>query len=177
MSGLVHESPRNNTVEWYTPPYIFEALGLEFDVDVCSPGAEVVPWVPARRCFTKHDDGLSQRWSGRVWCNPPYGRETARWLPRMADHGHGIALVFSRTDTKWFHEVAPTVDAICFIERRIKFIDGPTGQPAGSPGNGSMLLAWGDDCAQALASSELGISMQPAPVTPVGRVDTLVLAS
>jgi hypothetical protein len=35
-----------STVEWYTPPEIFTAMETDFDLDVCSPGAEIVPWIP-----------------------------------------------------------------------------------------------------------------------------------
>jgi len=44
---------KSQTVEWYTPPSIFEALGLSFDLDPCSPGKEVVPWIPARTHYKK----------------------------------------------------------------------------------------------------------------------------
>src|SRR5690606_5219511 len=41
-------------------------------------------------------------WHGFVWCNPPFGPEAERWLARLADHAHGIALVPARTETRWF---------------------------------------------------------------------------
>ncbi len=29
----------NENDEWYTPPWLFEALGVTFDLDPCSPGS------------------------------------------------------------------------------------------------------------------------------------------
>jgi hypothetical protein len=57
MSGFAHESTHNISVEWYTPPEIFTALGLAFDLDPCSPGPGK-SFVPARRHYTVADDGL-----------------------------------------------------------------------------------------------------------------------
>lgn len=63
--GLTHESARNATVEWYTPPAIFEALGMGFDLDPCHPEGDRPPWLPAAKVYTKQDDGLAQPWE--VW--------------------------------------------------------------------------------------------------------------
>ena len=41
------------TSEWYTPRYIFTALGCTFDVDVASPGQGVTPWIPAKVFITQ----------------------------------------------------------------------------------------------------------------------------
>jgi hypothetical protein len=51
--------------EWYTPSWVFEALGAEFDLDPCSPGVPPST-VPARALFTKADNGLAREWSGSV---------------------------------------------------------------------------------------------------------------
>ena len=59
------------TVEWYTPPYILEALGNDFDLDPCAPKKD---WYTAKKCFTKEDDGLVQDWKGFVFLNPPYSQ-------------------------------------------------------------------------------------------------------
>jgi hypothetical protein len=57
--------------DYYTPPWIFERMALEFDIDVCAP-PDGIAWIPAARYFTQADDGLVQPWEGRVWMNPPY---------------------------------------------------------------------------------------------------------
>jgi hypothetical protein len=142
--------------EWFTPPSVFDALGLDFDLDPAHP-VDRLPWVPAARTFSIDDDGLSQSWSGRVWLNPPYGPATTTWLERFVEHGDGIALVFARTETQWFHRHALAVDAWCLIRGRLTFVhaDGrPSAYNAGAP---SVLLAAGEDCAAALRRSGLGI--------------------
>jgi hypothetical protein len=144
------------SAEWYTPPGIFDALGLYFDLDPAHP-VDRLPWVPAARTFSVADDGLSQPWGGRVWLNPPYGPATNTWLERFVEHGNGLALVFARTETEWFHRHALAVDAWCLIRGRLTFVH-QDGQPshfnAGAP---SVLLAAGASCADALRRSGLGI--------------------
>ena len=160
--GFIESRPE--TVEWYTPPYIFEALGLRFDMDVCSPGRDIVPWVPADVVLTKAEDGLVMPWHGTVWMNPPYGGETPKWIRKLSEHGDGIALVFSRTDTNWFHDFAAIADAICFIKGRVYFVSGKTGVPAGRSACGSMLLAFGGKATAALEASGLGLILKGAPM-------------
>jgi hypothetical protein len=53
--------------EWYTPERIFEALGCRFDLDVASPGADIVPWLPADRHFTAADNGLERDWGDALF--------------------------------------------------------------------------------------------------------------
>lgn len=145
------------TNEWYTPPEIFRALGCAFDIDVAAPVGGV-PWVPAERHYSYHDDGLAQSWEGRVWMNPPYGPHTARWLGKLCDHGNGIALVFARTDVAWFQSVAPRADLVCFVAGRIRFVRGQgvasKGHNAAAP---SCLIAFGDECAEIVNRSGLGL--------------------
>lgn len=116
--------------------------------------------MPCLKSFGKDDDGMAQEWEGTVWLNPPYGKETPRWLGKLAQHGDGIALVFSRTDPAWFQKAAAAADAVCFISGRVRFIDGRTMERGGSPGAGSALLAFGEKSAQALLRSGLGLVMR-----------------
>lgn len=156
MQGFTHESQHNESIEWYTPAFIFEALKMRFDMDPCYPPDRELPWIPVARRYTIADNGLIQPWYGEVWMNPPYGQDTPRWMERLCNHGQGIALVFSRTDTGWFHEFAAKADLICFVRKRIKFVraDGKLG---GSPGTGSMLVAYGPVAAKHLIESNLGL--------------------
>lgn len=165
--GFTHESTYNESKEWYTPRFIFDALDLEFDLDPCSPGAYIVPWIPAKRHLTYLDDGLNAHWEGRVFMNPPYGMDTPKWFQHLSMVGNGIGLVFARTDTRWFHEYAPKSDAICFIAGRIHFVpadkakayaDGDY-QPKAGCGAASMLVAFGEDNARALFRSGLGLTL------------------
>ncbi len=162
--GFTHESTYNESKEWYTPRSIFDALGLEFDLDPCSPGKDIVPWIPANKHLTYREDGLNAHWEGRVWMNPPYGQDTPKWMEHLSVVGNGIALVFSRTDTQWFHRYAVQAHAMCFMEGRIPFVKASQAQEYarglelqfGTPGAGSLLLAWGDDCARAVLGCDLG---------------------
>lgn len=159
--GFTHESTINESVEWYTPPEIFEALNVTFDLDPCSPG-EGLTFVPATRHLTVKDDGLTSDWGNSfVFVNPPYGAQTAAWMKKLAEHGNGIALVFARTDVKWFHEIADQLDAVLFVQSRIRFYQGSKTNRGGSPGAGSMMLAFGDKAVTVLQNSNLGVVMKP----------------
>lgn len=111
---------RSYSDDWLTPHWIIKELG-PFDLDPCTP--KQMPWRTAKRMLTKEDDGLAAEWKGRVWLNPPYGRQTAKWLEKMATHNRGIALVFARTETEMFHEwVWPHASAIIFLRGRLSFV-------------------------------------------------------
>ena len=142
-----------NNDEWLTPPYIVEALG-SFDLDPCSPIN--APWKLAPKVFTKEDDGLTQDWgSSRVWLNPPYGKETFKWLKRLADHGKGIALIFARTETIGFHkEVWDKADSIFFFKGRLRFykVDGNRGDTANAP---SCLISYSPEDTHAIEEALL----------------------
>jgi hypothetical protein len=144
----------DTTDEWYTPPELFETLGLTFDLDPAAPPGGV-PWVPASRFYSRLDDGLRQPWYGRVWLNPPYGRGITSWLDRMAGHGDGLVLTFARTDARWFHRASTQATAICFVAGRVRFrrYGGQPGNPSPVP---SVLLAYGLQCSLALANAGLG---------------------
>ena len=104
--------------EHYTPAFIFEKLGLSFDIDVCAPRGGV-PWIPASRYYTEDDDALVQPWQGRVWMNPPYSRPTP-FVEKFIRHGNGIALlVVSRS--MWFRDLWAVSDAIVPTPYNMKF--------------------------------------------------------
>lgn len=152
-----HHATVGVTDVWLTPPGIIEAIGLEYELDPATiPGG--VPWIPAARTVSLPDDGLAVPWSGRVWLNPPYGKHTGTWLRRLAAHGDGIALVFARTETEWWHDTVPTASAVCFIHGRLTFVDRDRQPGRFNGGAPSALIAWGEDCARAVAAAQLGMT-------------------
>lgn len=140
--------------EWLTPPEILKLLG-PFDLDPCSP--IVRPWDTASKHYSREDDGLLQPWRGRVWLNPPFGREAVKWLRKMVGHGDGIALVPARTETAMFYECIWNVaDAVCFLKGRPHFhyVDGR--RAAANSGAPICLVAYGAANADWLHEAKLG---------------------
>ena len=153
MSMGGHQSAAMLKDEWLTPPYIIKALGL-FDLDPCAPHESRRPWDMASRHYSAEDDGLNQPWEGRVWCNPPYGLEAAKWLDRLANHGNGIALIFARTETAMFFEhVWGKADAVLFLRGRLHFHHVDGARAAANAGAPSVLVAYGEHNVQALRDS------------------------
>ena len=151
MTGIgSHQQPNEGkTANWLTPPWVIEGLGCwwSFDLDPCA--AVDQPWPTAHQQWTS--EGLVRPLDGRVWMNPPYGRETGQWLSRLACHGCGTALIFARTETKMFHEqVWGKATALFFFRGRLWFHrpDGSKGRSnAGAP---SVLVAYGRSDAERL---------------------------
>jgi len=132
--------------EWYTPPWVFEALGCRFDLDVAAPveGA----FVPADRRISR--DSLELPWDGFIWMNPPFGGRNSLvpWLDKFFRHGDGVALVPDRTSAPWFQGAFPQADLVLFTPK-IRFIR-PDGSEGVSPSNGTALFAIGPKGAVAL---------------------------
>ncbi|ABO55151.1 adenine methyltransferase [Burkholderia vietnamiensis] len=125
MSLSSHQSARMGNDEWLTPPEILAALG-PFELDPCAPIKR--PWPTAALHFTTRSDGLARAWGDRrVWLNPPFGQEAAKWIRKAALHGNAIALIPARTETAMFHDwVWGQADAVLFLRGRphFHFVDG-----------------------------------------------------
>ena len=142
------EKASNSSDEWYTPKSLIDSLGT-FDLDPCAPMKPL--WKTAKVMFNKDEDGLSKDWFGRVWLNPPYSRPLIDlFVKKMAEHNNGIALLYNRCDSKMFQDVIfKKATAMLFMRHRIKFYK-PDGTVGGSPGCGSILIAFGEGNAETL---------------------------
>jgi hypothetical protein len=105
--------------DWYTPKWVFDSLGVEFDIDVCSPVGGT-GLVPAKKFYSIEDDALVQDWDGFIWMNPPYSKPTP-FVDKFIEHGNGIALVpFSKSN--WFIKLWNVADTFCPLQPNIKFV-------------------------------------------------------
>lgn len=123
----------SQTPEHYTPAIFLDAVYTVFggipDLDPCSNSREH-PNVEAHKHYIAVDDGLVQPWHGRVFMNPPYGREIGAWIDKVrAEWKRGemlelIALLPSRTDTAWFNALTSDTDdvVVCLLAGRLTFI-------------------------------------------------------
>lgn len=100
-------------------------------------------------------DGLTRPWHGFVWCNPPYGPEVGAWLKKCAEHGSALALVFARTETRWFREYAwGRATGMLFLYGRLHFYKNGVRAKANS-GAPSVLIAYGDTAMSRLVTTKL----------------------
>lgn len=148
-----HQSAKMQSDTWLTPPNIIKSLG-EFDLDPCSPINR--PWDTAKHHYTIEDNGLIQKWFGRIWLNPPYGLEAAKWLNLLSEHGNGIALIFARTETQMFFEhVWNKASSLLFLEGRLHFYDINGIKAKANAGAPSVLIAYGNKNVDSLEQSDL----------------------
>ena len=115
LRGRMNPNYRPND-EVFTPPEIFKALNLEFDLDVCAPEGGL-SWIPAKKSYSIKDDGLSQNWYGRVWMNPPYSAPKL-WVDKWINHGNGLMIApFSKSH--WFMQLWESDAAV--VNNSVKF--------------------------------------------------------
>jgi phage N-6-adenine-methyltransferase len=132
-------------MDWETPPSLFKSLDQEFHFTLDAAASEETAKCP--RYYTLKDDGLAQDWGGEtVFCNPPYGRQLAKWVEKASVESRKpgttvVLLIPARTDTRWFHGFIHRQAEVRFLKGRIHFlVDGIQGNAAPFP---SMVVVMG----------------------------------
>src|SRR3990172_2424445 len=101
-------------LDWATPKALYQALDAEFRfaVDACADDGNA-------KCpnFLRRDEGLSVNWPSPAFLNPPYGHQIGKWVARAYEQSRGagvtvVALLPSRTDTRWWHSYVMEADEI-----------------------------------------------------------------
>lgn len=122
----------SNDNEWYTPWEYVEAArvlmgGIDLDPASCAFANEAVM---AARYYDIETNGFDKPWTGRVWLNPPYGRNGGDsnqdiWSQRLIEQytagitTEAVLLVNASVDTKWFHRLFNY--PVCLVLGRPKF--------------------------------------------------------
>ena len=145
-----HVSNNTGEQEWYTPPeYIDAARRTMGTIDLDPASCEIAnQTVKAEAYYTKENDGLALSWYGRIWLNPPYSQPDIehfanKLVSNLSDIEQACVLVNNATETDWFQSLLRDADAVCFPNKRIKFID-KNGDPRGAPLQGQAVLYFGD---------------------------------
>jgi DNA N-6-adenine-methyltransferase (Dam) len=137
---------------WHTDGEYIEAarrvLG-GIDLDPASD-AKANKTVRAKSFLTKEDGGLKRRpWYGRVWMNPPFGRDgqAGRWANALIEEyesGHvsaAIMLLNGRNfDHVWFRDLWDF--PICFTDHRAR-LRNPRRRPSERPSMGAVFVYLG----------------------------------
>lgn len=137
--------------EWYTPPvYIEMAREVMGGIDLDPASNETAQqWIQAARWYGLKDDGLKQRWQGRVWLNPPYGNQMQGWIDKTIEaYASGevcqaVLLVRPAPGSRWYQALTKRF-AACATDKRIRFID-KDGKQQKSPVHGNMFFYAGSE--------------------------------
>jgi len=114
--------PKAKSSEWGTPQWLFDELDEEygFTLDVCASEQNA----KCERYNTIQQPKLWTWTNETCWMNPPYGVALNEWMLRASTEPSCtvVALVPSRTDTRWWHEyVMQRAYEIRFVKGRLKF--------------------------------------------------------
>lgn len=125
MKSIQHLKNISVNDEWETPNIILKKAMMDFDVlpflDVCATEQNA----KFSSYFTESNDALSQKWIYPFFMNPPYSK-----VYDFLKHGYeqhkkynidGLVLIYSKTDTKYWHEFIENKAETHFIKGRIKF--------------------------------------------------------
>lgn len=118
--------PRHGHNEYFTPPPIIEAArkamgGIDLD-PASNPHAQ--KWIRAKRWFGEAEDGLKQRWRGKVWMNPPYNSGLLMpFVTRLLKEpiSQAVTLLNNNTETLWGQALLKASNAVCFPKARLRF--------------------------------------------------------
>jgi len=147
-----HVSNNSGENEWYTPvEFIGAAREVMGSIDT-DPASSAIAnkTVKASRFFTKEDDGLTKKWAGNVWMNPPYAQPLIANFSRAVvekflsgEITQAAVLVNNATETAWCQEMLKESYAVCFPAARVRFLD-QQGNP-GAPLQGQAVIYFGDE--------------------------------
>lgn len=111
----------------YTPKWVFDAMGLQFTIDVAAPVGGA-PNVPCLTYYTAVEDGLAEPWEGVVWCNPPYSRFRP-WAERWAAHPFGVLMGTYAPESASTPVVFGAADCVAFISAKFTRPNGEVLKP------------------------------------------------
>ncbi len=152
MTIVQHSSA---TQEHYTPHAVIEAAhrtlgGIDLDPASCGIANKVVK---AAAYYTKADDGLLQKWQGRVLVNPPGGKTAGKsnaviWWNKLATEwelGHvqqaifiGFSIEILQTSQRGVN-MTPLDFPFCIPSARLDFLNSEL-QPQGSPTHSNVIV-------------------------------------
>ena len=145
ISKIYYGHQRDNT-NWETDREFFKLLNkkFKFTLDCCATSKNK----KCKRYYSKRDNALIKNWKGRVYMNPPYGKDINLWIRKAyleVKKGNADVVVCAipvRTDSQWFYKYSRLAQVV-FLAGRLRF--GINGNFGGMSPFGSMLLIFRKD--------------------------------
>ena len=106
---------------WETPQSLFDEACTKYNVH---PTLDVCASRQNKKCanfFSKRDNSLSKKYTESFFMNPPYGRNMDVWIEHaykqhIENNVTGMALVFAKTETIWWHSFVEGKSEVHFIK-------------------------------------------------------------
>lgn len=138
-----HVSNNSGENEWYTPEcYIQSARKVMGSIDLDPASTDFAnKIIKAKKYFDSKSDGLKQKWFGNIWMNPPYAQPLINdFINKLESevYNQAIVLVNNATETSWGQKLLELSNAVCFHNKRIRFIN-PENE-SNSPLQGQMII-------------------------------------
>jgi hypothetical protein len=126
-SATMRVMTQSESEEWYTPRVFVDAVrrvmgDIDLDPASCVAANTVVC---AQRYYSVSDDGLTQPWCGRVFMNPPFGKEGPLFVGRLLHEyetgtvTEAVLLCAARIETQWYQ---PLFDYdVCAPRGRVEY--------------------------------------------------------
>lgn len=121
--------------EWYTPSRFVDAArevmgGIDLDP---ASHEEANAIIKATRFYAAEDNGLILPWSGRVFCNPPGGKDDggdglvpqfwSKWANEPFDQGIWIGYSLEQLQSLQRVPITPLDYPTCYPSQRIAFVE------------------------------------------------------
>jgi len=116
--------------EWYTPfEYIAKVKRVMGRIDVDPASSDMAQKVVrAKKYYSLCTNGLTKKWKGNIFLNPPYPtEEVAAFIRKFiieyncGNIKQGIILTNNFTNTDWFHKLMKIAQLACFSDGCAKF--------------------------------------------------------
>jgi hypothetical protein len=135
--------------EGYTPcEYIEMARRVMGSIDLDPASSDFAQEIiNATKYYTIDDDGLSMKWEGNIWLNPPYENKLiVQFIDKLIKEkgvNQAVVLTNNNTDTQWFKKLFNWSALLCFTTGRINFYkkDGTISAPT----NGQTFFYFGNN--------------------------------
>lgn len=138
---------------WATPQWLFDSLNqlFHFELDVAASPHNA----KCEKIYTEEQNGLTQKWEGMVFCNPPYGRGLGHWVEKAAvsaakDDTTVVMLLPAYTSNSWWHEFVIPYGEVLFLRGRLLFNGIITGSIFPAPFSSAIVVFRGNDKADYL---------------------------
>jgi hypothetical protein len=138
--AFTQTEPQNHQSEntWFTPKIFTDTLG-PFDLDPCTMSFRPHSTADEHIEHDRGGCGLKAEWHGRVWLNPPYGKEIGPFIDKFLAHKSGVMLIFARMGSEGVQKIARSGAFIYCLRKRIGFVQ-RDGNKVTNAGTDSLLV-------------------------------------